>query len=74
MECDREDILKSVKEHIAKIPAKEKTADALYAERLAHCRQCEHLISGVCVKCGCYVELRAAFASQKCPNVKARKW
>ena len=74
MEADREDILEVVKAHIAKIPASEKTADVLYTERLAHCQQCEHLISGVCIKCGCYVELRAAFSKQKCPNVKDRKW
>ena len=31
-------------------------------------------ISGVCMKCGCYVEFRAAFKKNNCPNVKDRRW
>ena len=35
---------------------------------------CEHLISGVCMKCGCYVEFRAAFKRNSCPYVRNRRW
>ena len=48
--------------------------EELYRQRLDACMSCDHLISGVCMKCGCYVEFRAAFKGMKCPNVKDRKW
>jgi len=57
-----------------KIPPEQRTDDAAYRARLASCKECDQLLSGVCMKCGCYVELRAAFAAQKCPNAKDRKW
>jgi len=74
LESNREDILKTVREHIERIPENKKASDEVYSERLALCRDCDMLISGVCAKCGCYVEFRAAFADQQCPNVKNRKW
>lgn len=69
-----EDTFKAVREHIEKIPEGKRADEKLYAERLEKCRQCEALISGTCIKCGCYVELRAAFTDQRCPNAKNRKW
>lgn len=73
-ESAMKDTLKDVQEHLAKIPAKEKVDETVYQQRLASCKQCEYLVSGTCLKCGCYVELRAAFIKQKCPNVKKREW
>lgn len=69
-----EDNYKLVKEYIAKIKPNEKTAPELYEKRLEECKSCDNLISGVCIKCGCYVEFRAAFKKNKCPNVKDRRW
>ncbi len=74
LESAQEDTHRSVQEHIEKIPARQRAGEAEYQRRLACCRRCDHLLSGTCMKCGCYVELRAAFANQKCPNTKARKW
>ena len=54
--------------------AGDKADDDLYQQRLAACQSCDHLIAGVCMKCGCYVEFRAAHKKLKCPNVKDRKW
>lgn len=38
----------------------------LYNKRLAFCKKCEYLISGMCRKCGCYVEIRAALKDKAC--------
>ncbi len=63
-----EDNYKLVKEYIAKISPSEKCADAVYSDRLGICKMCDFLISGTCIKCGCYVEFRAAFKDKHCPK------
>ncbi len=73
-EAAEEDTLKSIKERIDKLSEKEKAADELYYQRLNECKNCDNLIAGVCMKCGCYVEFRAAFKKNNCPNAKDRRW
>lgn len=68
------DILNDIKEKISKLPESDKVSSDEYEKRLSFCKACDNLISGVCMKCGCYVEFRAAFKKQKCPDVKGRKW
>lgn len=68
------DILESIKEKISNLSPEEKADDELYNNRLAFCKQCDNLISGVCMKCGCYVEFRAAFKKMKCPDASHRMW
>lgn len=68
------DILSDIKEKIAKLSESDKVSEDEYEKRLGFCKDCDNLISGVCMKCGCYVEFRAAFKKQKCPDVKGRKW
>ncbi len=68
------DILNDIKEKIIKLPENDKVSETEYQKRLEFCKNCDNLISGVCMKCGCYVEFRAAFKKQKCPDVKGRKW
>lgn len=68
------DILDEIKSKIKGLPSQERADEELYSHRLSLCRQCDNLISGVCMKCGCYVEFRAAFIKQKCPDSKGRKW
>lgn len=46
--------------------------EALYQQRLKLCRACEHLMSGLCRHCGCYVEARAMRRWQRCPDVPPR--
>lgn len=74
MESAQADTFQSLQPHLEKIPPEQKADNVVYQTRLESCKQCDHLLSGVCIKCGCYVELRAAYANQKCPNVKDRKW
>lgn len=72
-ESGSEDVLGEVRRCIEKIKPDEKTDDILYSERLEKCRKCEFLISGTCLKCGCYVELRAAYKNNACPLPKSKK-
>ena len=68
------DVYQAVRAGIGRIPEKDRTDEALYERRLAACRSCDFLLSGMCLKCGCYVELRAAFKKSKCPDIKGKKW
>lgn len=73
-EAAEEDTFTAIRERIAAIPAADKADDSLYQARLAACKSCDQLLSGMCLKCGCYVEFRAAFRRMRCPNVRDRKW
>ncbi len=50
----------------------EKASDSEQKRRLDICRECSYLDSGTCRACGCYVELRAASRSGRCPYKKWR--
>ena len=58
-EAAEKDVLESIKTRINKLSDSEKADDELYKKRLSECTNCDNLISGVCMKCGCYVEFRA---------------
>ena len=74
-ESAEQDVYEDIQARISKLPEKDKTEDAVYRLRLESCQKCDHLLSGVCMKCGCYVELRAAFQKQHCPLPSTdKKW
>lgn len=73
-EAAEDDVWRAVRDRVETIPTGERADDALYQSRLDACRSCDFLLSGVCVKCGCYVEFRAAYRRMKCPNPADRKW
>ena len=66
--------LADIRKRIEKLSDEEKTPEEIYQKRLSECKNCDFLISGVCMKCGCYVEFRAAFKKMKCPNANNRRW
>lgn len=68
-----DDVLTEIKRCIEKIKPEEKAGEQLYSERLKKCGECEFLLSGTCLKCGCYVELRAAYKMNSCPLSKSRR-
>ena len=72
-EAGRADVAQAVRAAAAKIPADKRTEEAEYSRRLEICRECEHLLGGTCMKCGCYSELRAARKDAHCP-LRAKKW
>ena len=68
---DQEAFWATLKSHIDNIPEERKSSDELYEERLQICKECDLLIDGMCRRCGCYVELRAASRKNYCPD---KKW
>ncbi|MBQ4353773.1 MAG: hypothetical protein IJC71_02655 [Clostridia bacterium] len=73
-EAAQDDTFRDIQTRIEKLSPGDKADEDLYRTRLDACRDCDHLISGICMKCGCYVEFRAAFRKMKCPNAADRKW
>lgn len=64
----------TVTEYLNNLDDSLKITDAEYKERLLLCQNCDFLIAGMCRKCGCYVEIRAALKNKSCPNVDNKLW
>ncbi len=60
-----------VKKGIEDLPEIDRADEKVYGERLSKCRLCDNLLSGTCLSCGCYVEIRAAIKKGRCPE---KKW
>lgn len=71
-EMGKWDYLESVQQYRGRLPQKERTPDDVYAARLAACKECNELVDATCNLCGCYVEMRAARRSMRCPAIPAR--
>lgn len=67
------ELAKSIRELIEMLPEEKRASTDVHAQRLFICRTCDHLQNGMCVLCGCYVELRAAKRMMRCPCVPG-KW
>lgn len=72
-EMDDRKLAETVKEMIDNISSELRTPSEEYDRRINICRECESLVSGTCIKCGCYIELRAAGKGQRCPDPR-NKW
>lgn len=70
-DLDQKSYYKTIYKLIENIEEDIKSEKALYEERLFICRTCSYLREGICGACGCFVELRAAVTSHKCPY---KKW
>ena len=66
------ELAKSVRELIELMPEEQRALPEATQRRLSACRECDHLIEGMCALCGCYVELRAAKKKMRCPDVPGR--
>lgn len=53
------------------IQEKDRAEDELAQTRLKICQDCEKLVRGTCLACGCYVEIRSSIRKGKCPE---KKW
>lgn len=69
-ECDEAEILEKIQKLLAMMPDAQKAPEAEYRRRLQICKSCDSLINAQCMKCGCYVELRAAKRKERCPHEK----
>ncbi len=63
-EQDRE----MIEKYKSAIKEADRVSDAVYEHRLSVCKQCDLLNEGTCGACGCYVELRAAAETGRCPH------
>ena len=61
-----------IRERIEAMPEEQRADEATVQARLDACQRCDHLMSGTCALCGCYVELRTAKKGQQCPDVPKR--
>jgi len=67
-ETDEAAFFKHVQEYVDNIPPEQKTSAPEYQRRLELCKTCNYLTHGMCMLCGCYVEVRAAKVNQHCVN------
>lgn len=72
-EAGETDLLRTLGELKAAMPEEDKADAAEYERRLALCRDCDELIGGTCMKCGCYAEFRALKKRMHCPH-ELKKW
>ena len=63
-----------LREGIEALPEQHRTDEETYAERLSACRQCDHLVNGLCRFCGCFVEMRALKRLGTCPCPGGSRW
>ena len=68
-DIDENDFLRDMRSHIAAYPADKKVSEDEYHRRLTFCKDCEKLVDGMCVLCGCYVELRALKIGMRCADI-----
>lgn len=66
-------ITEQVRHTLSLIPDGQKVPETVYLERLAVCRNCDKLVSGMCRVCGCFVEVRAVYRKKSCPELHP-KW
>lgn len=72
-EMSEGEYFKNLYDYIERLPKEDKVDSKVYEQRLAMCKECENLQSGMCRVCGCYVELRAAMKVRECPGMP-KKW
>ena len=66
----QERIFETIRQYIENLEERDRAAGEVYERRLEGCRACKKLLEGLCLACGCYVEIRAAKVSQTCPHDK----
>lgn len=62
-----------VQTFISVLSDEQKVSNEVYTARLEVCRHCSSLEEGTCMKCGCYVEMRAIKKRLSCPD-EDDKW
>lgn len=71
-DAGEQDLAQAVEEYILTLDEDIKAPKELYKHRLKICESCDSLFTGTCLKCGCYVEMRAAIKTNRCPSEKSR--
>lgn len=75
--CQMEDMQQETSErirlYVKQLPQDEKVSEEEYRKRLLLCQECNRLLNGICVECGCFIEMRAAMLVRHCP-LPWKKW
>ncbi|MCR5743131.1 MAG: DUF6171 family protein [Lachnospiraceae bacterium] len=71
LEEANEEAYKAVARELERMSDKLRVNDDVYRARLDVCMSCDKLVGGSWMACGCYVELRAAAVTARCPK---KKW
>lgn len=71
-DMDENEYFTDLRKYIAQIDKDLKVEDEEYQYRLAKCKECDNLLSGMCRICGCFVEMRAVMKKNHCPAVEKR--
>lgn len=74
LEAGEKSAYENIKSYLKTLDVSEMVDDSIYKQRLGMCSSCDYLISGMCRKCGCYAEVRAALKDSECPDADNRKW
>ena len=69
-EMDKNAYMENLYAYIDRIEEDSKADKAVYEDRLAVCKECKYLNEGLCGACGCFGELRAVIAVNRCPYEK----
>lgn len=72
-EMDEKEYFENLYDYMERLDEDLKVNNEEYERRLSICKDCEKLLNGMCIICGCYVELRALMKKNSCPNVE-KKW
>lgn len=70
-ELDDKKLLADIEKAKSLLDEVDRASDVEYNKRLEICRECDYLNEGTCGACGCFVELRAASKTGRCPY---KKW
>ncbi|MBQ3140565.1 MAG: hypothetical protein IJC25_01220 [Clostridia bacterium] len=71
-EYDPQAYHETVEQYVRSLSDELRADPAVYTQRLAACRACDCLLDGMCRKCGCFVEVRAAKKALGCPHEQPR--
>lgn len=74
LEAGERAVYRTVSEYLDNLDHSLKISNAEYKKRLGFCKKCDFLISGMCLKCGCYVEIRAALKDKDCADFDNKLW
>ena len=74
LEAGEKAAYEEIKRYVDTLDKNELVKETVFEERLKKCKSCDNLISGMCLKCGCYVEVRARLMDTECPDENSKRW
>lgn len=70
---DERELAETLDRYLETLPPEVRVPPEVYESRLAACADCPNRASYTCLKCGCYVQARAAKRAAACPG-ETRAW